>query len=107
MDQLITALVGLINRGSDLAGPALYLFFALKFAEALTFAIPITAVIALGYRLISLRLRTPSDKVWEYLTTGKPVEMRDDSGYPYYYTPSADLLSRIGFEKKRATSKPE
>jgi hypothetical protein len=105
MDQLVLALVGLINRGSELAGPALYLFFALKFIEAMSFALPVTAAIALGYRLMRLRLTTPTDKVWEYLQSGKPVRFYDEIGIPHFYTPSPDLLRRLGFEKRLATQK--
>jgi hypothetical protein len=101
MNELIQALVGLINKGSALAEPALYLFFALKFIEAWAFVLPFMTAIVLGYKLIRLRLETPTDKVWTYLQTGQPVEIHDIEGGRYFYKPSNDLLRRLGFTKQQ------
>jgi len=104
MDELIKALVGLINQGSALAAPALYLFFALKAFNSLTVAVPFTTAIVLVYRLIRRRLDTPSEQAWECLRKGEPITVYSEYG-PHKWSPSPSLMRRFGFIQVRESGK--
>ena len=60
MDELLKAITGLINTGGDLAGDALYLYFALKIIEPISVGLTLFGIT----RVICRTILQMKEKRW-------------------------------------------
>lgn len=96
MDELLSALVGLIKTGGDLADDALYLYFTLKLISTWATAGPICLGLYLLFRILKEKLQTPDEKLRHNLLrvlSGEIVWQGE-----YRWQPSPDMFKKAGFE---------
>ena len=97
MDELLSAITNLINTGGALADDALYLYFALQFAQAWAWPCALMVGLTGALRLFRLNLTTPSDKLLQFLSEGKTIQTVTWEGQNGYYTASPTMIKRMGF----------
>ena len=97
MDELLSAITKLINTGGVLADDALYLYFALQFAQAWAWPCALMVGLTGALRLLRLNLTTPSDKLLQFLSKGETIRTVAWDGDESYYTASHAMITRMGF----------